>query len=134
MSLIRQPIITRRPIYTLETQSRWDDKVKLDWKDAKELVYDPSSGYLKITRKDNRYSWSTVTAIVQSGVLYVRFKSYTKGFKSKYLIVQHFDQFSAVEIIQAYPALGRHFEDVIHQVYHTLGLPLGYVVPILKEV
>lgn len=134
MSLIRQPIITRRPIYTLEIQSQWDDKVKLDWKDAKEPVYAPSSGYLKITRKDNGYFWSTVTAIVQSGVLYVRFKSYTKGLKPKYLVVQHFDQFSAVEIIQAYLALGRHFEDVIHQVYHTLGLPLGYVVPILKEV
>lgn len=134
MSLIRQPIITRRPIYTVEGQSHWDDKVKQDWKDVREPVYDPSSGYFKATRKDNGYFWSTVTAIVQSGVLYVRLKSYIKGHKSKYLTVQHFDQFSAVEILQTYPALGRHFEDVIHQVYHTLGLPLGYIVPILKEV
>jgi len=118
----------------LEIQSQWDDKVKQDWKDVKEPMYDPSTGYLKITRKDNGYFWSTVTAIVQGSVLYVRFKSYTRGLKPKYLTVHHFDQFTAVEILQAYPALGRHFEDIIHWVYHTLGLPLGYVVSILKEV
>lgn len=134
MSPVRQPIITRRPIYTLEIQSQWDDKVKQDWKDVKEPMYDPSTGYLKVTRKDNGYFWSTVTAIVQGSVLYVRFKSYTRGLKPKYLTVHHFDQFTAVEILQAYPALGRHFEDIIHWVYHTLGLPLGYAVPILKEV
>lgn len=132
--VVRQPIIARKPICTVAGQSYWAHRVHQDWKDTKEPIHDPASGYLKITKKDNGYFWPTITVIAQGDTLYVRLKSYTKGFTTRYLVIPHFNQFSAVEVIQTFPDLGRHFEDAIHQAYHTLGLPLGYVVPILKEV
>lgn len=117
-NLRRIPIVHRHSIVTVENNTEWKATIKADWKSG-------------MTKKDSGYRFSSTTFVVIDDTLYVRFKGYKE--KSKYLVLNNMSSFTANQVIQSIPNMGRHFEDGIHQVWHDLGLPLGYVVSIFRR-
>lgn len=58
-----------------------------------------------------------------------------KGYRLKKKVFHiNFSNKTAIDIINQYSEMGRHFEMGIKQVFHDLGLPLGYNKRILKEI
>lgn len=85
-----------------------------------------------LVKEDFGYVYSCVKVSLTETDMYVIFSGC--GVKLVYLTIKDFKQFDAVSIINKLPQLGRHFEEAILCTYHNLGLPLGYVEPILKSV
>ena len=83
------------------------------------------------TFKDKEYFYSTINFILENMELTVEMKGYR--LKKKVFHI-NFSNKTAIEIINRYPKMGRHFEMGIKQVFHDLGLPLGYNKRILKEI
>lgn len=123
---MREPIKGHRhPICTVIGQSEWLKSDKQDWRGSTCEICE---------RKDRDYLYTTITAVVAGDDLHIRFRSFTKGHSTRFLTLHEFRRFTAQQVIEVYPDLGRHFNDIIHQVYYDAGLPLGYVVPILRSV
>lgn len=58
---------------------------------------------------------------------------YSGNRKCETIEVKNFKDKTALDVLNKYTELGRHFEDGILEIYHYLEIPLGYVVPILRE-
>ena len=110
-------MIERIPITKLDGCISWRKPQKM----GKELL----------VKKDSGYVYSTVKVFLTETDMQVVFSGYKVKFK--YLIIEDFKQFDAVSIINKLPDWGRHFEDAVLGTYHSLGLPLGYVEPILRN-
>lgn len=83
------------------------------------------------TFKDKEYFYSTINFILENMNLTVEIKGYKK--KKRTFNISLLNK-TAIEIINQYPEMGRHFELGIKQVFHDLGLSLGYNERILKEI
>ena len=97
----------------------------ISWKKPKKL------GEELLVKKDSNYTYSVVKVLLMNDDLQVVFSGYRVKFK--YLTIENFRQFDALSIIRKLPDKGRHFEDAILEAYHSLGLPLGYTRPILRD-
>lgn len=83
------------------------------------------------TFKDKEYFYSTINFILENMDLTVEMKGYKK--KKRTFDINLLNK-TAIDIINQYPEMGRHFELGIKQVFYDLGLPLGYNKRILKEI
>ena len=93
---------------------RKDTKAKITW-----------------TFKDKEYFYSTINFILENMDLTVNMRGHKN--KRKTFNINLLNK-TAIEIINEYPEMGWHFELGIKQVFHDLGLPLGYNKRILKEI
>lgn len=93
---------------------RKDTKAKITW-----------------TFKDKEYFYTTINFVLENMNLTIEMKGYR--LKKKTFDINLLNK-TAIEIINQYPEMGRHFELGIKQVFHDLGLSLGYNKRILKEI
>lgn len=112
-----QVMIERIPITKLDGCISWKKPQKM--------------GETTLVKKDSGYVYSSVKVLLTETDMQVVFSGHRV--KYMYLTIKDFKQFDAVSIINKLPQLGRHFEDAILGTYHSLGLPLGYTEPILKN-
>ncbi len=83
------------------------------------------------TFKDKEYFYSTINFILENTNLTIEMKGYR--LKKKTFDINLLNK-TAIDIINQYSEMGRHFELGIKQVFHDLGLSLGYNERILKEI
>ena len=87
--------------------------------------------------KDKSYALSKCTAHVVGDDLHVKLSGYRcKGLKQ---VIKGFRSLTALEALREHGIAsesywGRHYEDCVFQVYHDLGLDLGYVVNPLRGI